>query len=78
MEAEYVALTFAAKKASWLKQLLRQISYAASNLLPTLIYSDNEPSIKLLSAEGHHERTKHVYIYYHYIKERVPDGHLRV
>jgi hypothetical protein len=27
-------------------------------------------------AEGYHERTKHVDIYYHYIKDRVKAGHI--
>ncbi|KAI1667156.1 Gag-Pol polyprotein [Pyrenophora tritici-repentis] len=31
-----------------------------------------------LAREGHHERTKHVDIYYHYIKDQVRDGNLYV
>ncbi|KAI1516674.1 hypothetical protein Ptr86124_003611 [Pyrenophora tritici-repentis] len=55
-EAEYVALTYAAKEATWLYRLLHQLGYN----------------------EGHHERTKHVDIYYHYIKDQVRDGNLYV
>jgi hypothetical protein len=77
-EAEYVAMTFAAKEATWLHRLLHQLGYAADDTHPILLYGDNEPSIKLLHADGHHERTKHVDIYYHYVKERVRDGHLKV
>jgi hypothetical protein len=40
------------------------------------LYGDNQPSIMLTASEGHHERTKHVDIYYHYIKDQLKDGYL--
>ncbi|KAI1676923.1 Gag-pol polyprotein [Pyrenophora tritici-repentis] len=77
-EAEYVALTYAAKEATWLYRLLHQLGYNGTDTHPILIYGDNAPSIQLLHSEGHHERTKHVDIYYHYIKDQVRDGNLYV
>jgi hypothetical protein len=77
-EAKYVAMTYAAKEAAWLHRLLHQVGYVAADTHPIHLYSDNEPSIKLLTADGHHERTKHVDIYYHYIRDCVKDGHLTV
>jgi transposase InsO family protein len=73
-EAEYVALTYAAKEAAWLQRLLHQLGYTGSDLSPIKLYGDNEPSIKLTQSDGHHERTKHVDIYYHYIKDQVRAG----
>jgi hypothetical protein len=75
-KAEYVALTYAAKEATWLVPLLEQIGYLGNDVHPVKLYGDNEPSIQLVSAKGHHERTKHVDIYYHYIKNRVKEGHI--
>jgi hypothetical protein len=75
-EAEYIALAYAAKEATWLVRLLKQIGYLGNDVHPVKLYGDNEPSIQLVSAEGHHERTKHVDIYYHYIKDRVKAGHI--
>jgi hypothetical protein len=75
-EAEYVALTYAAKEATWLVRLLEQIGYLGNDVYPVKLYGDNEPSIQLVNAEGHHERTKHVDVYYHYIKNRVKKGYL--
>jgi hypothetical protein len=75
-EAEYVAVTYAAKEAAWLHRLLHQVGYIAADTHPIYLYGDNEPSIRLLTADGHHERTNHVDIYYHYIKDRVKDSHL--
>jgi hypothetical protein len=57
-------------------RLLEQIGYLGNDVHPVKLYGDNEPSIQLVSAEGHHERTKHVDIYYHYIKDRVKEGHI--
>jgi hypothetical protein len=50
----------------------------AADTHPIHLYGDSEPLIKLLTADGYHKRTKHVDIYYHYIKNYVKDGHLTV
>jgi hypothetical protein len=71
-------VTYAAKEAAWLHRLLHQVGYIAADTHPIYLYGDNEPSIRLLTADGHHERTKHVDIYYHYIKDHVKNGHLTV
>jgi hypothetical protein len=73
-EAEYVGLTFCSKEATWLVRLLRQLNYLGADITPLKLLGDNQPSIQLVSSEGHHERTKHVDIYYHYIKNQVKDG----
>jgi hypothetical protein len=44
------------------------------DITPLKLFGDNQPSIQLVFSEGHHERTKHVDIYYHYIKDQVKDG----
>lgn len=77
-EAEYVAMATAAKEATWLTSLLRQIHYNTDDTNPVLLYGDNQPAIKLLHSEGHHQRTKHIDITYHYTKERVKLGKLNV
>jgi hypothetical protein len=75
-EAEYVGLTYAAKEATWLKRLLQQVGYTGKDIHPIKLYSNNQPSLQLVASEGHHKRTKHVDIYYHYIKDQVHDGQL--
>ncbi|KAI1663848.1 RVT-2 domain containing protein [Pyrenophora tritici-repentis] len=44
-EAEYVALTYAAKEATWLYRLLHQLGYNGTDTHPILIYGENAPSI---------------------------------
>jgi hypothetical protein len=77
-EAEYVGLTFCAKEAAWLVRLLHQLNYVGDDTAPLQLYGDNQPSIDLVTSEGHHERTKHVDIYYHYIKDAVKDGKIKL
>jgi 3D (Asp-Asp-Asp) domain-containing protein len=38
------------------------------------LYGDSQ----LVEAEGHHERTNHIDIYYHYIKDTVHNGYLQL
>jgi hypothetical protein len=75
-EAEYISLTYSAKEATWLARLLKQVNYKGNNVRPIKLYGDNQPSIQLVASKGHHERTKHVDIYYHYIKDQVKDGYI--
>jgi hypothetical protein len=72
--AEYVGLTYVAKDATWLARLLEQVDYLGQDAHPIKLYGDNQPYIDIVNSEGHHKRTKHVDIYYHYIKDRVKDG----
>jgi hypothetical protein len=68
-EAEYVGLTFCSKEATWIVRLLRQLNFLGADIPPLKLFGDNKPPIQLVSSEGHHKRTKHVNIYYHYIKD---------
>jgi hypothetical protein len=40
-ESEYVALTYAAKEACWLRRLLQQVGYTGNDLQPLQLYTDN-------------------------------------
>jgi hypothetical protein len=75
-EAEYVSLTYAAKEATSLARLLKQVGYKSNDVCLIKLYDDNQPSIQLVASEDHDECTKHINIYYHYIKDQVKDSHL--
>ena len=68
-EAEYVALSSATQEAIWLRRLLSDISF--QECPTTLINEDNQGAIELSKNAKHHERTKHIDIAYHFIRERV-------
>ena len=71
-EAEYIALTEAAKEASWLRELYQEICLRM-NLNKTMlqgsipIYADNQAAIQMAKVPRFHERTKHIRIRYHYV-----------
>ena len=77
-EAEYVALSGATQEAIWLRRLVSDVPSQKPSAtvindenLPTLINEDNQGAIDLSKNAKHHERTKHIDIAYHFIRERV-------
>ena len=68
-EAEYMATTNAAREAIWLRRLLGELGYTQAE--PTVIYSDNQGSIKLAHNPVHHSRTKHIDVQHHFVRELV-------
>jgi len=72
MEAEYVAMTHAAKELFWLRRLLSEVFRPLNH--PILLHSDNQSAIALAHSEGQfHARTKHIDIRWHFIKFCVQD-----
>src|SRR6202522_3182920 len=67
MEAEYVGATHAAKEITWFRHLIGEIYRPLA--YPIVLYLDNQSAIMLATSEGQfHARTKHIDIYYHFIK----------
>jgi len=75
-ESEYVAASSAAKEAKWLRGLLDDIGHRCSSA--TLLCVDNQSSIKLAKNPEFHQRTKHIDIRYHHIREMIEKGEIRV
>jgi ribosome assembly protein YihI (activator of Der GTPase) len=76
MEAEYYALTEAAREATWLRALLQELSYNKSDVHPTRIFGDNKPSHTLAKNPEFHQRSKHIAVQYHYIRNEVLAGNV--
>src|SRR6266481_3144334 len=68
-EAEYIALTHTAKQMMWIRRLLNEIGLNQTDL--TLICCDNLSAITITHDATYHARTKHIKIYYHFIREKV-------
>jgi hypothetical protein len=75
-ESEYVAATYAAKEALWLRSLLSQLFDVV--LEPTTLFSDNQSAIALTKDHQYHARTKHIDIRFHFIRWIVENGSLRL
>ena len=70
-EAEYIAATEAVKEGIWLKGMLRELKLYEGSVS---IYSDSQSALHLCKNPVFHDRTKHVDIKYHFIRERISDG----
>ena len=73
VESEYIASCQAGKEALWWRQLLGQFYYRPGELEPTVIYADSQGSIALSKNEESGDRTKHIDIKWHWIREKVKD-----
>jgi hypothetical protein len=75
-ESEYIAATYAAKEALWLRQLILQIF--GIKLDATTLFSDNQSAIALTKEHQYHARTKHIDVRFHFIRWIIEDGKLRL
>ncbi|GJZ93622.1 retrotransposon protein, putative, ty1-copia subclass [Tanacetum coccineum] len=75
IETEYMALTEAVKESIWLKGLLIELGV---NLRSVVVNCDNESAIHLSRNAIFHERTKHINLRYHFIREIVESKEIEV
>jgi hypothetical protein len=75
-EAEYRAVADTAAEISWICSLLSELHFPVNNA--PVIYCDNIGATQLSSNPVFHSRMKHVAIDFHFIRQRVQSGTLRV
>ena len=67
-EAEYMALSDYSKQAVWIKTLIEELGFC---LTAVPIYGDNQVTIFIASNAMQESCTKHIDIWYHYIRELI-------
>ena len=78
-EAEYVALTDAAKETIHLRRILNFLDKDFDPNVPTKIYEDNQGTIALAYSDGKTQaRTKHIDIRMHFIREYISQGIIEI
>ncbi|CAA0807701.1 Pentatricopeptide repeat-containing protein -chloroplastic [Striga hermonthica] len=65
-EAEYVAVTEAAKELVWLQNFLNELGRPQEDVA---LYSDSQSAIHLAKNPAFHSRTKHIEVKYHFIRQ---------
>lgn len=75
-EAEYRGVANAVAETCWLRNLLRELYYPP--LTATLVYCDNVSAVYLSTNPVQHQRTKHIKIDLHFVRDKVATGHVRV
>ena len=75
-EAEYRAVANTIAEASWLRQLLSELQSPLQRA--TLVYCDNISAVYMSANPVQHQRTKHIKIGLHFVREHVALGAVRV
>eukprot|EP00253_Pinus_taeda_P012929 PITA_12929 len=76
VEAEYMAASLASCEAIWLLKML--FGLFGQPLRPSVIYCDNQSCIKLMENPVFHDRSKHIGIRYHFIRDYVQKGAVKL
>ena len=69
-EAEYMAVTEAIKETLWLRGLFGELTLQQG---VTTIFCDSQSAIHLTKDQMYHERTKHIDVKYHFIRDVIAD-----
>ncbi|PHT39952.1 hypothetical protein CQW23_18806 [Capsicum baccatum] len=72
---EYMAITDTFKEAIWLKCLFGELS---KDLQITTVFCDSQSDIFLTKDQMFHERTKHIDVRYHFVREIIAHGDIVV
>nr|GMD43966.1 putative RNA-directed DNA polymerase [Ipomoea batatas] len=75
-EAEYRALATTACELQWITSLLRDMHVNSAN--PVVVYCDNKSAIAIAENHVFHERTKHIDIDCHIIRQRITQGLIKL
>jgi hypothetical protein len=75
-EAECMATSTTSCEAIWVRKLLAGLFDL--ELEPTIIYCDNESCIKLSKNPMFHDRSEHIEIRYHFVRDRVQKGAMKL
>nr|GFC73160.1 ribonuclease H-like domain-containing protein [Tanacetum cinerariifolium] len=75
-EAEYRGVANVVAETAWLRNLLRELHSPLS--AATLVYCDNVSTTYLSANPVQHQRTKHIEIDIHFVRDLVTAGKIRV
>ena len=75
-EAEYHGVANVVSETCWIRNLLLEIHFPIHTA--TLVYCDNVSVVYLSGNPIHHQRTKHIEMDIHFVREKVQRGQVRV
>jgi hypothetical protein len=75
-KAEYITAAHAAKEVIWLRQLLLEQKQKIEKA--TILYMDNLSAIAIAQNPEFHNRSKHIKIHHHFLRQKVDDEELEL
>ena len=78
-EAEYMALSSVTQEIKWVTQFLRELLLPCMKMTPNVsVYVDNQAAILISKNDVYHDRTKHIDIRYHFVRDAIKDNLFKV
>ena len=71
-EAEYLAMILATCELMWLRHLLQELRFGKDEQMKLIC--DNQSALHIASNLVFHERTKHIEVDFHFIREKIASG----
>ena len=75
-EAEYMSLVAAIQEGKYLTSFLNEIINLNQKMFT--LHSDNQSAIALAKNPVQHQRTKHIDVKYHFVRDEISDGKLKL
>ena len=75
-EAEFLAMAHGICEGIWLRRVLKELKISDEE--PMKMFCDNQSAISIAKNPVHHDRTKHVEIDRHFIKEKIDEGIIKI
>lgn len=75
-KSEYMSYSDATTEAIYIRQLLSNMGHPQTS--PTIIFVDNQSAIALAQNPIHHQRSKHIDVRYHFIREKIKEGQIEL
>jgi len=75
-EAELMAIVEVVKEVKWMSAVLHELKFIVKK--PMIIYSDNQAAGKMAQHDVDHERTKHIDIRHHFIRDEINNNEVIV
>jgi hypothetical protein len=70
-EAEYYAISAAIQEVTWIYAVLKEVLMGTISIDVPLLWCDNRAAISISKNDIHHDRTKHIDIRHHFIRDEI-------
>lgn len=74
-EAEYVAVIEAFKEGKWMNGFMKELGFGQKSVT---VYCDSQSAIHLSKHQVFHERTKHIDVRLHFVRDIIDSGELQI